>query len=83
MARVQVLRADARCGTWISNWFWDDKDIWRQEVWLVGVDRFVTLLYGIGEGAAYLAVPPSTLTSRAYGYEHHVHAVHEFFGRQR
>ena len=42
-------------------------------MWLVGVDRFVTLLYGIGEGAAYLAVPPSTLTSWAYGYERHVH----------
>jgi uncharacterized protein (DUF433 family) len=35
----------------------------------VGVDRFGTLLYGIGEAARYLAVPPSTLTSWAFGYE--------------
>jgi hypothetical protein len=33
------------------------------------VDRFGTLLYGIGEAAGYLAVPPSTLTTWAYGYE--------------
>lgn len=33
------------------------------------VDRFATLLYGIGEAAAYLSVPPSTLTTWAYGYE--------------
>jgi uncharacterized protein (DUF433 family) len=39
------------------------------EVGLVSVDRFSTLLYGIGEAAAYLSVPPSTLTSWAYGYE--------------
>jgi uncharacterized protein (DUF433 family) len=37
------------------------------------VDRFSTLLYGIGEGAAYLAVPSSTLSSWAYGYKRHVH----------
>jgi hypothetical protein len=37
------------------------------------VDRFSTLLYGIGEGAAYLAVPSSTLASWAYGYKRHVH----------
>jgi hypothetical protein len=37
------------------------------------VDRFATLLYGIGEAAAYLSVPPSTLTSWAYGYERHTH----------
>lgn len=33
------------------------------------MDRFATLLYGIGEAAGYLAVPPSTLTTWAYGYE--------------
>ena len=35
----------------------------------MGVDRFATLLYGIGEAAGYLSVPPSTLTTWAYGYE--------------
>jgi uncharacterized protein (DUF433 family) len=35
----------------------------------VSVDRFSTPLYGIGEAAAYLAVPPSTLATWAYGYE--------------
>jgi uncharacterized protein (DUF433 family) len=35
----------------------------------MSVDRFATLLYGIGEAAGYLAVPPSTLTTWAYGYE--------------
>ncbi len=35
----------------------------------MGVDRFGTLLYGIAEAAGYLAVPPSTLTTWAYGYE--------------
>lgn len=35
----------------------------------MSVDRFATLLYGIGEAAGYLSVPPSTLTSWAYGYE--------------
>ena len=34
----------------------------------MAVDRFVTLLYGIGEAARYLAVPSSTLTNWAYGY---------------
>src|SRR5215469_5177284 len=34
----------------------------------VSVDRFSTLLYGIGEAAGYLAVPRSTLASWAYGY---------------
>lgn len=33
------------------------------------VDRFSTLLYGIGEAAGYLAVPRSTLATWAYGYE--------------
>jgi hypothetical protein len=40
-----------------------------QGVGAVGVDRFATLLYGIGEAAGYLALPPSTLTTWAYGYE--------------
>ena len=35
----------------------------------MSVDRFATLLYGIGEAASYLSVPPSTLTTWAYGYE--------------
>ena len=35
----------------------------------VGVDRFVTPLYGVGEAAGYLGVPPSTLADWAYGYE--------------
>jgi hypothetical protein len=35
----------------------------------MSVDRFATLLYGIGEAAGYLALPPSTLTTWAYGYE--------------
>lgn len=35
----------------------------------MSVDRFTTPLYGIGEAAGYLAVPRSTLTSWAYGYE--------------
>jgi hypothetical protein len=34
----------------------------------MSVDRFATLLYGIGEAAGYLAIPPSTLTTWAYGY---------------
>jgi hypothetical protein len=32
-------------------------------------DRFNTPLYGVGEAAAYLAVPASTLTAWAFGYE--------------
>jgi hypothetical protein len=35
----------------------------------MSVDRFATLLYGIGEAAGYLALPPSTLTTWAYRYE--------------
>ena len=35
----------------------------------MGVDRFGTLLYGIGEAAGDPAVPPSTLTTWAYGYQ--------------
>lgn len=45
----------------------------RQEVKVVSIDRFATLLYGIGEAAAYLSVPPSTLSSWAYGYQRHAH----------
>lgn len=45
----------------------------RQEVRVVSIDRFATLLYGIGEAAAYLSVPPPTLSSWAYGYERHTH----------
>src|SRR6201996_7615801 len=45
----------------------------RREVRVMSVDRFATLLYGIGEAAAYLSIPPSTLSSWAYGYERHVH----------
>jgi uncharacterized protein (DUF433 family) len=33
------------------------------------VNRFGTLLYGIGEAAGYLALPPPTLTTWAYGYD--------------
>lgn len=35
----------------------------------MSVDRFATPLYGLGEAAGYLAVPPSTLVTWAYGYE--------------
>ena len=35
----------------------------------MSVDKFGTLLYGIGEAAGYLSVPPSTLATWAYGYE--------------
>jgi uncharacterized protein (DUF433 family) len=35
----------------------------------LGVDRFGTLLYSVGEAAAYLGVPSSTLMDWAYGYE--------------
>jgi uncharacterized protein (DUF433 family) len=40
---------------------------------VVSVDRFATLLYGIGEAAAYLSIPPSTLASWSYGHERRVH----------
>ena len=36
----------------------------------MSVDRFATSLYGIREAAGYLSVPPSTLTTWAYGCEH-------------
>jgi hypothetical protein len=32
-------------------------------------DRFRTPLYRTGEAAGYLSVPPSTLTTWAFGYE--------------
>jgi uncharacterized protein (DUF433 family) len=35
----------------------------------MSIDRFSTPLYTIGEAAAYLGVPPSTLATWAYGYE--------------
>jgi uncharacterized protein (DUF433 family) len=47
----------------------DDASRSGQEVGAVSVDRFATLLYGIGEAAGYLSIPPSTLTTWAYGYE--------------
>jgi hypothetical protein len=43
--------------------FWDDECECWVEAWVVSIDRFATLLYGIGEAAAYLSVPPSTLAS--------------------
>lgn len=33
------------------------------------IDRFTTPLYGIAEAAGYLGVPPSTLTTWAFGYQ--------------
>lgn len=47
----------------------DDGRVAGREVWGVSVDRFGTLLYGIGEAAGYLSLPASTLTTWAYGYE--------------
>jgi uncharacterized protein (DUF433 family) len=47
----------------------------------MGVDRFGTLLYGIGEAAGYLAVPPSTLTTWAYGYERRRAGARDASGR--
>ncbi|WP_248959305.1 DUF433 domain-containing protein [Sphaerisporangium perillae] len=35
----------------------------------MAIDRFSTPLYGVAEAASYLAVPPSTLSTWAYGYE--------------
>lgn len=34
----------------------------------MSADRFTTPLYGVGEAAGYLGVPPSTLMGWAYGY---------------
>jgi uncharacterized protein (DUF433 family) len=39
------------------------------EVISLAVDRFSTPLYGIAEAAHYIAVPPSTFSTWAYGYE--------------
>jgi uncharacterized protein (DUF433 family) len=47
----------------------------------VSVDRFATLLYGIGEAAGYLSVPPSTLTTWAYGYERRRAGARDFRAR--
>jgi uncharacterized protein (DUF433 family) len=68
---VSARRRRCACGK--PGRFWDDVDIARREVWIMQVDRFSTLLYGIGEAAAYLAVPSSTLSAWAYGYRRHVH----------
>jgi uncharacterized protein (DUF433 family) len=35
----------------------------------MSADRFATPLYGVGEAAGYLGVPPSTLMDWAYGYQ--------------
>ncbi len=35
----------------------------------MAIDRFSTPLYGVAEAASYLSVPPSTLSTWAYGYE--------------
>ncbi|HEY2577613.1 MAG TPA: DUF433 domain-containing protein [Streptosporangiaceae bacterium] len=35
----------------------------------MSTDRFTTSLYGVGEAAGYLGVPPSTLMDWAYGYQ--------------
>lgn len=39
----------------------------RREVGTMAVDRFETLLYGIGEAAGYLSIPPTTLRNWVYG----------------
>jgi len=39
----------------------------RQEVGSLAVNRFETLLYGIGEAAGYLSIPPTTLRNWVYG----------------
>jgi len=46
----------------------DDGDQGRQEVGVMSVDRFATLLYGVGEAAGYLSVPPTTLQNWVYGH---------------
>jgi uncharacterized protein (DUF433 family) len=66
-------RAGGVASTAKPGHFWDDEGRARREVWITKVDRFSTLLYGIGEAAAYLSVPSSTLSSWAYGYKRHVH----------
>jgi uncharacterized protein (DUF433 family) len=40
----------------------------RRGVETLAVDRFETLLYGIGEAASYLSIPPTTLRNWVYGY---------------
>ena len=47
----------------------------------VSVDRFATLLYGLGEAAGYLDVPSSTLATWAYGYERRGAAAGVIVGR--
>jgi len=47
----------------------------------VSVDRFATPLYGLGEAAGYLAVPPSTFATWAYGYERRRAGVGVIVGR--
>lgn len=42
---------------------------WRSEVTDVAVDRFSTPLYAVAEAASYLAIPASTFTTWAFGYE--------------
>jgi uncharacterized protein (DUF433 family) len=45
----------------------------RREVETVAVNRFETLLYGIGEAAGYLSIPPTTLRNWVYGSDSHQH----------
>ena len=47
----------------------------------MAIDRFTTPLYGIAEAASYLAVPASTFTSWAFGYERRQGDGHTFHGR--
>jgi uncharacterized protein (DUF433 family) len=48
---------------------------------MTDADRFNTPLYGVGEAAAYLAVPPSTLTTWAFGYERQAKGRNPVHGR--
>jgi uncharacterized protein (DUF433 family) len=43
------------------------EDYRRREVGTMAVDRFETLLYGFGEAAGYLSIPPTTLRNWVYG----------------
>lgn len=45
----------------------------RREVGTTAVNRFETLLYGIGEAAGYLSIPPTTLRNWVYGSAQHEH----------
>jgi uncharacterized protein (DUF433 family) len=47
----------------------------------MSVDRFETLLYGIGEAADYLSIPRSTLTTWAYGYDRKTAGVRDVTGK--